>query len=247
MVKKLFVEVFEKAVKETGKNSKNGLSVFLSEQITQDFGYSINKKTITRYYEKYIEGSEEIRSDPKLDLQHALAKYLGYKDYSDFVKNVDFIKDVDEVETEKEVTIFEKVGEKKNEKEEEIIKPKGTNFRKLIPFGGAFLCIALVVYFLIQPKNSGCMIWVEDHYEKTLCGENYNPRIIPLDNKLLKNCKKVALDTSMVFFKEGKPLYWYAKVNRQIEFFTCQNLHRNSKEKLTPISETIIRKYVYKE
>jgi len=112
---------------------------------------------------------------------------------------------------------------------------------------GILIIICSAFYITVQLKSSECMTWVKDHYEKVVCEENYNQKIITLDKKILKGCKKVSLNISMIFFEKGQPLYWYSKTNGKIEFFTCLGLHPVSGQKLSPITETIIRKYIYKE
>jgi len=90
------------------------------------------------------------------------------------------------------------------------------------------------------------MQWSKDHYEKIDCGQTKHPNIV-LNNDLLENSRKVKLDTTMTFFKNGEALFWYDKTKGVIEFFNSPGIHPKHKTQLSPITQTIVRKYIYKE
>ena len=67
--------------------------------------------------------------------------------------------------------------------------------------------------------------------------------IVPFNENQSQLIKIEVTDTT-TFFKNGKPLYWYCKVNGKPEFFNTHGLHPETKNALKPVSEYIIEKYV---
>ncbi len=209
MIKKLLIQVFEKAEEQTGNKTPNGQASHLAHVISEEYDTSITQRSMMRYYDN--------ESTPKVELLNALSKYLGYKNYEDYVTKHDSL-------------------EKGNRK----------TFIKviLIVLGLASLIIITSVGF--HKKSQNCMMWSEDHYKKVDCGKS-GKSLILLDQNLLENFKKVQLDTSMTFFERGKTKYWYDKTNGKIEFFNMDGFHPVNEKKLKPITQTIVRKYIYNE
>ena len=77
MIEKLIAMAFEKAKLQTGNDSINGRAEYLAYVMTEDYDTAITGKSMTRYYQG--------KSSPKLKLRNALANYLGYNTYEDFV------------------------------------------------------------------------------------------------------------------------------------------------------------------
>lgn len=139
--------------------------------------------------------------------------------------------------------------------EKEISKSKGFAYwlgkNKLITI---FLIIASLLggfslaKFVFTEKQ--CMQWQNDHYEVVDCTDSEkNPlenTIVPLDKKLLNFRKVEVSDTTTFFNKQGKPLYWYCKVNGKPEFFNemGDGIHPETGKRLNQISHYIIDKYV---
>ncbi|MBP2831889.1 hypothetical protein J8281_06780 [Aquimarina sp. U1-2] len=109
-----------------------------------------------------------------------------------------------------------------------------------------FIGITILIYFIPNWEQKDCMIWKENHYEKTTCGTTSYPDVL-YDQNLVENFKKVKLDTTMVFFKNGKALFWYDREGGDIEFFTTGGRHPVNNKILRPVTETIVRKYVFGE
>lgn len=83
--------------------------------------------------------------------------------------------------------------------------------------------IAKDIYF----SNEECMQWQNDHYEIVDCETKIPATIYPiiaLDKERI-NLKKVELKEGMIFFEYGKPLYYYHKQNKNVEFFNGPGLH----------------------
>tara|TARA_R110002126_G_scaffold291651_1_gene454852 strand:+ start:328 stop:585 length:258 start_codon:yes stop_codon:yes gene_type:complete len=70
--------------------------------------------------------------------------------------------------------------------------------------------------------------------------------IIPLDEVILENFRKVKVNISCEFFddKTGKPLKWYYKSGNKIEFYTAPGFHPLNGNTLKAITEHIVDKYV---
>lgn len=79
MTDKLIESAFDKAGKESGKDSVNGKAEYLAEHISDEYKFSITSKTFTRYYKKEY--------SPSHPLTDHLSQFLGYKNYGEFVKN----------------------------------------------------------------------------------------------------------------------------------------------------------------
>jgi len=113
-------------------------------------------------------------------------------------------------------------------------------------FGGFLLS-----QFVFKPKQF--MQWQKDHYEVVAYEANslltpWTNEIIPLQQELL-HFKKVEVSDTTVFFRHGKPLYWYCKVGDTPEFFTSlgNGRHPETDGVLKPVSRHIVKKYVLKE
>ena len=86
MVKQLVKLVFEQAKNETPNVSKTGLSKHISKKIEENDNTKIfSYKTFTRYYDKYINDKEGVIDQPQVEIVEELCKYLGFKNYQEFV------------------------------------------------------------------------------------------------------------------------------------------------------------------
>jgi len=99
-------------------------------------------------------------------------------------------------------------------------------------------------------KEKQCMQWQNNHYELVDCTELKQMNllaneIVPLDKDLV-DFKKVEVSDTTTFFKNGKPVYWYCKVNGKLDFFNTvgNGTHPVSGKSLKPVSKYIIEKYV---
>lgn len=93
-----------------------------------------------------------------------------------------------------------------------------------------------------------CVQWTGDHYEKVVCEGKKNgfAHINPIYdyNEALIDFRKIKVNKSTVFFKDGQPIIWYIKQNNTCEFFNGPGLHPVSGKSLLPVSRYIIAKYV---
>ncbi len=104
--------------------------------------------------------------------------------------------------------------------------------------------------FVFKPKQ--CMQWQNDHYEVVDCFDSDKGslnNIIPLNESLLSFRKIPVYDTTIFFNKQGKPLYWYCKVNGVPEFFTTvgDGSHPETGDQVRQVTKHIVNKYVLKK
>jgi hypothetical protein len=126
------------------------------------------------------------------------------------------------------------------------------NIKKKIIFGLIGLVgissIAYTTKNLIIP-DAQCMQWQNNHYEKVDCntqnqqGIIKSNDIIPFDTKKAELIKINVSDTT-TFFKNGKAILWYCKINGKPEFFNTHGIHPETGKALKPVTKYIINKYV---
>lgn len=98
-------------------------------------------------------------------------------------------------------------------------------------------------------KNKECMQWEKNHYEIVDCQSDNSQGFmsqsekIPFDENQSKLIKIEVSDTT-TFFKNGKSLYWYCKVNGKPDFFNTHGVHPESGKALRQVSQYIVDKYV---
>jgi len=125
-------------------------------------------------------------------------------------------------------------------------------FRKKITIGVLGLIgltsIAYTAKTIIAPEPQ-CMQWQKNHYEVVDCNsENQQGLlkkydIIPFDEHQSKLIKIEVSDTT-TFFKNGKSLFWYCKVDGKPDFFNTYGIHPETGKALKQVSEYIVEKHV---
>ena len=91
MSKKILMhEIFEKGKRESGKDSKSGIALYLSLYFYDEWKFEISERTFVRYYDSFLINNE----DKNIDTQtlDKLSQYLDFKDYKDFCKTETFSK-----------------------------------------------------------------------------------------------------------------------------------------------------------
>jgi len=73
--------------------------------------------------------------------------------------------------------------------------------------------------------------------------------VIPLNQYVLDNFKKITVSDTTTFFKNGDydmPVVWYGKSSnkKEHEYFNRPGLHPETGKTLKPISRYIIKKYI---
>lgn len=228
MLKKLLSQLFDKLENErdNDKKTKNGNAVYFVEEILENkLGKPsyISPRAIKDYYDKYVEGKENKAGEPSSELKNIIAKYLGYESFLDFeTKN-------------KEETIGS--GKLKG-----VLKKP---FFKWMVVALLILIISVAVSNETFLKSKDCLVWKIDHYEKIECmNEVPNPLLKDVN---IEEFKKVAVSDTTVFFINDRAVIWYGKSTKgELEYFNSRGVHPITMKELKPITEYLIRKYVYK-
>lgn len=229
MLNTLFVQLFEKlkTEKENDSTKTSGCFKFFIDRILEERFQKINiisSRTLTNYYNKYVEKRENKAGEPNSEIKNLISVYLGFENYTHF--------------------------ENSNKKTEELI-PKRDK-RKLpinkVLFGALALLILSVFYFINEYNNSSletCIIWKQNHFETSSCTtkNSINNLVYNID---INTFKKIEATKETTYFKEGNPLVWYGKSSTgKMEFFNRRGVHPKTLKELKPITEYIINKYIY--
>ncbi|GMN06282.1 hypothetical protein MTsPCn5_16710 [Croceitalea sp. MTPC5] len=217
LVQELMELVFEKAEKESKKKPIHGLAKYLSIKLMENFQFSIDINTFTRYYKGYIlnEGGKQSPTD---DILNTLCKYLGHKDFKDF-------------ETKIECEIVKKSLRKEISDQEE-------KYRKMVSIClvVGVLLLGTLSFFISKYYKKNCMIWVDDHYEKIRCSGLENER--KLDEMVLLKMKEIKRPL------QCEREMWYDKTDNEVTFFTYRGEHPVNGKELKPVTEHICEKYI---
>lgn len=89
-------------------------------------------------------------------------------------------------------------------------------------------------------KNNYEVVDCNSENKQGLLQQHY---IIPFDEHQSKLIKIEVSDTT-TFFKNGKPLYWYCKVDGKPEFFNTHGVHPVTGKALKQVSDYIVEKHV---
>lgn len=217
LVQELMELVFEKAKTESKKKTIHGLAKYLSNKLMEDFQFSIDINTFTRYYKGYIlnKGGKQSPTD---DVLNVLCQYLEHKDFKDF-------------ETKIECEIVKKRLRKEIFHQEE-------KYKKLISISlvVGLLLLGTLSFFISKYYKKNCMIWVEDHYEKIRCSGLENER--KLDEVVLLKMREIKNPLRC------EHEMWYDKTDNKVTFFTYSGKHPTNGKTLKSVTEHICEKYI---
>lgn len=86
--KQLIQNVFERIKETSEKDTKYGWSDDLADAIEKKIKFKISSRTLSRYYDAYIDGIDEEKGIETLILNR-LSQYLGFNDYEDFCTTIE--------------------------------------------------------------------------------------------------------------------------------------------------------------
>ncbi len=251
MKKKLFQEVFQKAKKQSGSVTRNGLSNHLENIFDSKLGMRITAITFVRYYKKYIENDEAITNNPNADLLNKAAEYLGCKNYEDFVtKKALKNNDGKDEEDDDRVIITSNSGEEI--KDGFFIWVKSNRKVVIINTVVLFIITVIISSDILSKKKSRWMSWQKNHYIEVQFDPNkyQKDQLEIYDQHKLEVFKKVLNpDCTTKYFNDKKePITWYYKKGKgNLEIFTAPGLHPTNGKTLKKITRYIIRKHICKE
>jgi hypothetical protein len=262
--KKILVKTaFEQAEKELKKEnvSKNYLAGYLSTHFEGLFGSAKTDKMFERYYTDLVQKNQDRYID-EITLDQ-LSKYVGYKDYDDFCKNVKFEKKLNE-----STTLRFSIDD-----EEHSVKGSNFNFtlfnspvfniqdflskQSNLGIIGVILCGGLFVGnkmyrsddktpeivnngkglgILSSPKQ--CMYWNGKEFLPEDCNQTRD-NLIAIDDKKIANFKRITTPDTIRSIKG----IWYSKYNSEVEFFTADGINPENGKALNPLTDHILYKY----
>lgn len=196
----------------------------------------------------FLNGKSISTSQNSLNLIAILVDY-ELRPYSFFL-NSDLIDEDDEIKG-----IIESGNSIKTFVQKETLqttKPR-KNYMKKIAIGFIGLVgitsIGYTAKNIIAPEPQ-CMQWQKNHYQVVDCNSDIQQglliqnEIIPY-NETQSKLVKIEVSDTTTFFKNGKSLYWYCKVNGKPEFFNTHGVHPETGKALKQVSEYIVGKYIH--
>lgn len=143
---------------------------------------------------------------------------------------------------------FETADQTNNTVAEKPIVAKKKGYKKALYLVLGLIGLSSVGYVVkdtLMPEPQ-CMQWQNDRYELLDCNLEVNgfidAQLLPIDEAVV-NLKSVKITDSTTFFKGGKAIVWYCKVNGVPECFDGPGFHPVTGKALRPITEYIIKKY----
>ncbi|WP_432670635.1 hypothetical protein [Flavobacterium sp. SM2513] len=101
--------------------------------------------------------------------------------------------------------------------------------------------------YFFTPKKA-CMQWQNDRYVEVTCEAKaiglvdiYS--IIPTKEELL-HFRKIQVCDTTTFFRQNKPVVWYSKVNKQLEYFNGPGFNPENGKALKPITQYMINTHI---
>ncbi len=214
-------------------DAKSALATYVEEEIFKNHKKSISYRTIERTFDKYIDGKEI--GSPIAENVDLLCKFLGCKDYTDYVRRQKRRRLIITVGIAFGVMLATTIIFKN-----QIFNPDRDSSSN-----------STTIENPVNPNtDSRCMTWADSLYISVPCDEGpyskYGTQVKPLDRMELKNMKKVEVRAGYPFFtEEGKPRIWYYRnKNNEFEYFTAPGFHPVNEETLRKITEGVIDKYV---
>ncbi|MCK0132324.1 hypothetical protein MWU59_12505 [Flavobacteriaceae bacterium F08102] len=216
MHRNLIIKAFEKAKRDIQSTKLTHLSTHLSDYIFEVSGEQYGEKSLRTYYNLATQNSSDT-IEFKEYVKQSLSKFLGYKNYQEFIR--------ENSENEKKQNIF-------------FLKKKTTI--------GLILLISVVSFFGYDMTKKNCMVWNIDHYEKVKCSEEQIMKPVKYNEDMYHHLKKIEPNCDYPFFKpDGRENLWYGKSAKgELEFFTHYGLHPITNQTLNPITQYMIDKYI---
>jgi hypothetical protein len=223
MHNKLLIEAFKKAKQETQTEKVYPRAKLLSDFIFEDSREQYGERILREKFNEIEKQGSKIRL--KKHAQDALCRYLGYENYTEFVK-------VNSNDTTKKNTL-----------------KLFFNTYKIT------IIVAISVLFLVilysYTTRQRWMVWQEDHYvEVDFDLEKYKlSQLKAFKEERIDLFKKITPNCNYVFFNnDGSVNIWYGKnKSKELEYFTALGLHPETGKALKPITKYMIGKHICKQ
>ncbi|MDQ0477118.1 hypothetical protein [Chryseobacterium sp. MDT2-18] len=254
--KQLVEEVFDKAKRESGKSTKNGLSEYLVITLEEKVSLSISERTLIRYYDTYVINSTK-KNEIEIDSNtlDKLSQYLSYRCFEHFVNPNEFVLDgVEAANVHRPIGVYQDLtkvveGGLHINIHNMIRLPDFIKNNKGMSLGitGALLASGSFAHFNGSFQKNDHMYWNGVEYKLTTA-QDRNPKhaVIPLDTVQFKYFKKITRPDTLDL-DNGLNKVWYSKYRNKVEFFTMDGTNPDNHKELKPVSEGILEKYAGKK
>ncbi|WP_282165057.1 hypothetical protein [Cellulophaga baltica] len=221
MSKKLITLVFKKVEVDIGSKVKNRMAQYLSGVLLDEYNYPFSVKSFTNLYNKFIETDTSANEDLKPELTKCLCKYLGYKNYAEFVTAHPSELEVPKV-IEEPVIMKDSEPEISDSGRSTSVGFFNQGSSKIVSLLSVVVISALT-YFGFVKEEQNCMVWQEDHYEKSACTGVANEE--PYQELVFLNFRKINDLQEVKSRREKHQELWYVKKGGEVEFFSYYHAH----------------------
>lgn len=252
MKKQLMQEVFDKAKRESGKSTKNGLSEYLVIRLEEKVHLGISERTLIRYYDTYVISSTK-KNDIEIDtlILDKFSQYLGYRSFKHFINPNEFVFDgVDAAKVHRPAGVYEDLAKVTEGglhiNIHNIIRlPDFIKNNKGMSLGmmGVLIASGSFAHFNGSSQENDHMYWNGVEYMLTTA-QDRNPKhaVIPMYTVQFKYFKKITRPDTLNL-DNGLNKVWYSKHRNKVEFFTMDGTNPDNHKELKPASKVILEKY----
>ncbi len=241
-VAEIVQKVFDKAKTKSVSHTKHALSNEVANVISEEYSY-ISPRTLERAFSKYLEKKKNI-SPPKAESINLYCRYLGYKDYKNYVEENSSgtgpkWKLILTIGIAFGAFVLILRGIRDDTPNRDKVKNETNRINTGIDDESGI-------------KDKFCMTWADSLYVTVSCNmaspSTSGTEVIPLNFTFLESMRKVKVHAAYDFFTEdNKPRIWYYKSkDGEIEYYTYPGRHPVNGETLKKITPYIIEKYVDK-
>ena len=241
MSKKLLIrEIFEKGKKESGRDSKSGIALYLSLYFYDEWKFEISERTFVRYYDAFLINKE----DKNIDTQTLakMSQFLGFQSYRDFCRTETFTKkNADSSFTSVKVSIDDE--DDSDKKYPNITVNITTNpILKLQEFlakqgnlgiFGVLLCGSLVLgsrFYKAEDQVSGKIMIKDSVFQDQIpVVENSTAKTVVY---MPQNLIQISLQKELPAEKPGKYMYWNGE-----NFLATENASLGSQINVVPMND----------
>lgn len=239
-LRNLCIERFKES---SNTDDLNTFKIFMGFEFKPELKNRLKEETDRfRVIENFLKGSTDSNDIETINLSAILVDFAPRP----FLKFVKYSKG-----GEKDVEVSEAL--KNNENSNTIFleqKRNKTSKKKLtlLILGiTALFSVSYTIKDLLLPGKE-CMQWQNDQYVEVDCQEQINSlysssAIVPFDENT-SMLRKLQVSDTTTFYKGGKAIIWYCKVDGLPEFFDRPGFHPITGKGLKPITDYIIDKYI---
>lgn len=239
-LRKLCVERFKE---NTNSDDLNTFAIFMGFEFKPEHRNRLKESTDRfRTIENFLKGTTDSNDLETINLTAILVDFAPRP----FLKYVKYHKGEEIVtETPKAIDRY------KDSVNDLLDKKNNATSKKKLIFAvlgiTALFSVGYTAKDLLLPGKE-CMQWQNDQYVEVDCQEEINSlysssAVVPFDENT-SMLRKLQVSDTTTFYKGGKAIIWYCKVDGSPEFFDRPGFHPITGKGLKPITDYIIDKYV---